>query len=86
MDNKALKNIEDKIYNFKTKNKEGFTDSEIKTLLGDYPTISEQAFNKHLFGNTCMMIDGELVQYHCDIYKALICCLENRDLRIDEWD
>ena len=32
-----MENIREKVYNFKTKNKEGFVQSEIDTLLKDYP-------------------------------------------------
>lgn len=80
------KEIEDKVYNFKTKHKEGFIKIEIETLLKDYPKISMEKFNEALFGNTCMIKDGEMVQYHCDIYKALICGIENRSLYGNEWD
>ena len=43
-------------------------------------------FNDALMGNTCMVKDGKIVQYHCDIYKAIICGIENRGLRLSEWD
>jgi len=80
------KEIEEKVYNFKTKNKEGFIHNEIEDLLKDYPNINMDKFNEALFGNTCMIIDGEMVQYHCDIYKALICGIKNRSLYSSEWD
>ena len=39
--------IKDKVYNFKTKNKEGFVSSEIETLLKDYPDINRNKFLRH---------------------------------------
>ncbi len=81
-----MKNIKEKVYNFKTKNKEGFIKSEIDTLLEDYPGINIDKFNSALMGNTCMVVDNEIVMYHCDIEKALRCGIENRNLRGWEWD
>ncbi|NRB62855.1 MAG: hypothetical protein HRU40_07480 [Saprospiraceae bacterium] len=81
-----MENIRKKVYNFKTKNKEGFVQSEIDTLLKDYPNINIDKFNSALRGITCMMINDETVIYHCDIYKALRCGTENRNLRVWEWD
>lgn len=80
------KEIQDKIYSYKTKHKEGFLQTEIDTLLLDYPDINMDMFNDALMGNTCMVKDGKIVQYHCDIYKAIICGIENRGLRLSEWD
>ena len=78
--------IREKVYNFKTKNKEGFVQSEIDILLKDYPDINMDKFNNALMGNTCIMVDNEIVTYHCDIEKALHCGIENRNLRSLEWD
>ena len=81
-----MENIREKVYNFKTKNKEGFVQSEIDMLLKDYPDINMNKFNSALRGITCMMVDNETVIYHCDIEKALCCGIENRNLRTWEWD
>ena len=80
------KEIQDKVYTYKTKHKEGFLQTEIDTLLIDYPDINMDKFNDALMGNTCMVKDGKIVQYHCDIYKAIICGIENRGLTVNEWD
>lgn len=80
------KEIQDKIYSYKTKHKEGFLQTEIDKLLIDYPYINMDMFNDALMGNTCMVKDGKIVQYHCDIYKAIICGIENRGLTLNEWD
>jgi hypothetical protein len=81
-----MKNIREKVYSFKTKNKEGFVQSEIDSLLKDYPDINMDKFNSALMGITCMRINDETVIYHCDIDKALRCGVENRNLRSWEWD
>lgn len=81
-----MENIRKKIYNFKTKNEEGFVQSEIDTLLKDYPDINMDKFNSALMGNTRVTVDNEIVMYHCDIEKALRCGVENRNLRSWEWD
>ncbi len=81
-----MENIREKVYDFKTKSREGFTKSEIDTLLKDYPNINRDKFNSALGGITCTMVNNEIVIYHCDIEKALLCGVENRDLYIWEWD
>lgn len=81
-----MEDIRERVYNFKTKNKEGFVQSEIDALLKDYPEINTDKFNSALMGVTCMRINDETVIYHCDIEKALRCGIENRNLRIWEWD
>ena len=82
----TMENIKEKVYNFKTKNKQGFIQSEIDTLLKDYPGINMDKFNNAVMGVTCMVINGEITTYHCDIEKALRCGIENRKLRSWEWD
>lgn len=79
-------NTQEKVYNYKTKNKEGFVQSEINDLLKSYPDINMEKFNDALYGITCMRIDNETVIYHCDVEKALNCGIENRNLYVNEWD
>ena len=81
-----MKNIREKVYNYETKNKQGFVQSEIDDLLKDYPGINMDKFNSALMGITCMRIDGETVIYHCDIHQAIVCGIEGRDLNSLEWD
>lgn len=71
---------------FKTKNKEGYTDSEILKLLENYSEIHIQNFNKAIGVHTCMIIDGETITYHTDVKLALILCLEKRAPKSYEWD
>lgn len=81
------KEIEDKVYNYKTKYKQGFIESEIEEILKEYPGINMNKYNDAMMGNTCMVDKNDgLIIYHCDIVKAIICGLENRDLRFEEWD
>ena len=44
-------------------------------------------FNNATKGNTCMCNEEDgLIQYHCDIYTAIICGLENREINSLEFD
>ena len=43
-------------------------------------------FDDAMRGNTCMIIDDEIIHYHCDVYNAIICGSQNRNLNGWEWD
>jgi hypothetical protein len=79
------KNLELFINTYKTKHKEGFTGHEIVSILEKYK-IDKPKFYDALGVNTCMMIDGEIITYHCDVEKGLRCVIEDRDQNILEWD
>lgn len=79
-------NLYDTVYNYPTKNPEGFTGDEINKLLHDFPELNRERFDNAMIGNTCMVIDGKAVIYHCDVLTALRCGLENRDIKFSEWD
>jgi len=81
-----MNDIKQKVYNFETKNKQGFVRKEIDILLEDYPEINMDQFNDALTGITGMMINNEYITYHCDVEKALRCGIENRRLKTLEWD
>jgi len=83
---KIREKIQKHVYNFHTKNKEGFVQSEIKDVLKKYPDIDMEKFNDALTGITCKIINNETIIYHCDIEKALYCGVEKRDLTFSEWD
>jgi hypothetical protein len=79
------KNITNVVNNFPVKYEYGFTASEINTLLTEYD-LDENLFYQKLGVNTCMVIEGQTITYHCDIEKALFCLVENRDQNFLEWD
>lgn len=78
--------IEKRVSEYKTKFKEGFTQSEIKDLLKEYPSVNMERFNNALTVVTCLVFNKEVIIYRQDIYNALICGLENRDLNTQEFD
>ena len=78
-------NVSDFVYEYDTKHKEGFTNKEI-TSLCEKLSIDLEPFSKKLGVNTCMMIEGEIITYHCDVELAVRLCLENRERRLGEWD
>lgn len=85
METLTSKNVEDLIYQYPTKNEHGFVASEIKDILTKY-NIDENKFYIGLGINTCMVINGETITYHCDIIKGLLCVIENREQTFEEWD
>jgi hypothetical protein len=78
--------LSEKINNYPTKHKEGFIKSELDELLKDYPNIDMNKFNEAMMGNTCMVKEGQVVMYHCDIELALRCGIEKRGIRGYEMD
>jgi len=80
------KSIEKLVYDYPTRYEEGFIREEIDELLKQFPKIHKNKFYDALRGITCVMRDGKLVIYHCDILRALHCGLENRNLTLLEWD
>ena len=65
---------------------EGFTNMELEIILNKYENINREKFSNALMGNTCMMIDNKMINYPWDVEMALICGIENRDLKVSEWD
>lgn len=77
--------LKEKVYDYNTKYSAGFIKSEIEQLLEEL-NINEKRFYKALGVNTCMLIDGEVITYHTDILKGVVCALENREQNSLEWD
>lgn len=70
--------IDKVIEKFNTKNKEGFTYSEIDDLLKKFPNINKKKFDDSMMCNTCAIIEGEHIIYSCDIMFALHAGLEKQ--------
>jgi hypothetical protein len=70
---------------YPTKYEYGLTSIELSQLLLKY-NIDRKIFYEKLGVNTCMIIENQTINYHCDIEKALYCVLENRDQLPGEWD
>lgn len=63
-------------------NKEGYTESELKEICKSH-NVDYNKFNEELIGNTCMIIDGEMIIYHCDVENALHKLLNGTNLFFD---
>tara|TARA_B110000211_G_C13638627_1_gene360609 strand:- start:63 stop:359 length:297 start_codon:yes stop_codon:yes gene_type:complete len=65
---------------------EGFTNLEMQIILNKYDNIVEKRVNNSLLGNTCMVIDNNMINYPWDVRTALICGIEDREETIWEMD
>ncbi len=74
------------IYQYPTKYKQGFIDEELESIIKQFKKFNRKKFDDAMIGNTCAMQDNKLVMYHCDVFAALSCGIENRNLRPGEWD
>ena len=81
-----MSKLEKLVYEYPTKYPEGFIWEEQKKLLLLFPKINQDKYWEAMRGNTCIMRDGHIVSYHCDILTALHCGIENRDITEAEWD
>lgn len=87
LSNEDYKKLEDRVYGWPTHNKQGFVRVELEELMSHYKGINMEKFDDAMMGNTCMVApDGQTIMYHCDIFKALLCGIENRNLTAEEWD
>lgn len=78
-------NISQFIDSYPTKYPQGFLSSETTKILLEH-NIDQDKFYKALGVNTCMRMDNQILNYHCDIELALRCVLEDRDKTLEEWD
>lgn len=82
--------LEDYIYEYPTKNIEGYTMDELLNILEqtkkDFPNFNQDQYDDAMLCNTCMLKDDEIIIYHCDVLKGFKCGLENRGLLPGEWD
>lgn len=86
MTNEQIKELEKAVYERKTTYPEGFTGDEVDAIFKEYPKLNTAKADSCLTGITGIMKDGQFITYHCDVFKALQCGLENRDLKEWEWD
>jgi hypothetical protein len=77
--------IQKAVDTYPTKYKKGFIRAEISDLL-EKLNINESRFNKAMGVNTCMVIDGNVITYHVDVIKGIVCAIEGRLQNSIEWD
>jgi len=82
----TTKEVERILDNYPTKYTHGFTDAEIKDITSKIPNINMDKVYDALCGNTCMMIDNNMINYHHDVALAITCGVQNRDINAEEWD
>jgi len=88
--NLTSKNVNDFIYGYPTRHKQGFIGKEINNILEkckiNKSEIDKDKFYDGLGVNTCMVIGNDFITYHCDVIKGLLCVIEDREQTLGEWD
>lgn len=79
------KNLSNFIDTYPTKYQHGFLFIETNEILERF-NIDKDAFYTAMGINTCMVVEGQTLNYHSDIELALRCVIENREKKLDEWD
>lgn len=84
------KNLNFFVYDYPAKYYVGFTSEEVDYLVNEVnkqtPNFSLEKYNDAMMGHTCPSIDGNILYYRGDVYRAILCGIENRNLRLSEWD
>jgi hypothetical protein len=57
----------------------GFTNDEANQILRKYSVTDMEAFNDGMGVNTCMIIDDQIINYHCDIARAVCYALKKQN-------
>lgn len=66
-----MENIKNYVDRFKTEHEEGFTDSEIRQVIKDFPRMNKKYFWDALNGIIGITKNGKFITYHDDIETAL---------------
>jgi hypothetical protein len=85
----STEEVWDYVESFKTIHRQGFVISEIHQIIEHFSSKYKLNMDKYygaMRGNTCMVINEEIITYHCDLGLALCCAIENREQTVDEWD
>ena len=92
---KEIVDLHKLVYEYPTKHKEGFLPDELKAIVtrfqrtdieNKFPKMNRKKFNDALTGITCVIMEDQIVIYHCDVLKALKCGIEDRNIKFEEWD
>ena len=84
-----LEHIEDLVNNWPSKHEQGLTYLEITNIINTIKVdneFSHEKFDNAMMGNTCMAIGEQIVMYRWDVIKGIQCGIENRELKVGEWD
>jgi len=77
-----INKIYEEIMNTTTKyDGKGFTNDEAKQIVRKYGVTDMEVFNECLGCNTCMIIDGEIINYYCDIARVVCCALRKQNAK-----
>jgi len=77
------------IYNYKTEYEKGLNSDEMRDVYLFFESKYKMNIEKYydaLMGNTCIIVNGRILTFHCDVVKALVCAIENRDMYGYEFD
>jgi hypothetical protein len=85
MEKLTSENLSEFINSYPTKYEDGFMGSETNEILEKYQ-IDKEKFYTAMGINTCMVKEGQILNYHCDVKLALRCVIENRGKTLEEWD
>lgn len=84
------KNLNSFVYDYPAKYYMGFMSEEIDYLVNEVkkqtPDFNLKKYNDAMMGHTCPSIDGRILFYRGDVYRAILCGMENRNLKVSEWD
>jgi len=82
-----MKDLHSLVYDWPTKHKQGFIQSEIDELLSRFDNLHMDKWHDAMMGNTCMLDEEDgFITYHIDVLTALRCAIDNRKQTWLEFD
>lgn len=75
------------VMEYPTSNEIGFTSVEQALLLmTHFDGIKLDRYYNSMLGSTKALIGNQGITYHSDIITGIMCGLEDRDIKTEEWD
>jgi hypothetical protein len=79
--------IYEHVHEYSTVDKYGFTKKEFEEIIALYPKINMDKVKDAMMGNTCKVNrENQIIYYHRDVFLAIVCGVQNRNLKVGEWD
>jgi len=78
--------VEEYVREYPVKSKWGFNPEELADIIQEFPDINIKKFDLAMGVHTVITDEGKIITFPYDVITALRCGIENRDIKLSEWD